>query len=84
MATSDMDRNNTSFPLTMFNYLKEEPTLNDYEIGDDKLLDTPGTLLFHQKNVISYLLYATKIRGILLNFDMGNGKTRVPDAHQAI
>lgn len=80
MSTSDMDRNNTSFPLTMFNYIKEDPKLEDYEIGDDKLLDTPGTLLFHQKMVVQYMLYATNVRGILLNHAMGSGKTRIPVA----
>lgn len=80
MSTSDMDRNNTSFPLTMFNYLKDDPKLSDYEIGEDKLLDTPGTLLFHQKTVVQYMLYATMVRGILLNFETGTGKTRIPVA----
>jgi tRNA1(Val) A37 N6-methylase TrmN6 len=79
MSTSDMDRNNTSYPLFMYNYLKDDPKIGDNETGDDKLLDTPGTLLYHQKLVILYILRAT-VRGILLWHDMGSGKTRIPVA----
>lgn len=75
-----MDRNNTSFPLTMFNYLKEDPKLEPYELSDEKILDKPGTLLYHQKLVMQYMLSTVLIRGILLYFEMGSGKTRVPVA----
>jgi predicted RNA methylase len=77
---SDFNRNNTSYPLFMYNYLKGDPKLNDDETGDTKLLDTPGTLLYHQKMVILYMLRATLVRGILLWHEMGSGKTRIPVA----
>lgn len=78
MATSNIDRNSTDFPLKVFKYLSTDPPISDYEKHKNKRLDNPNLLLHYQKSVIQYLLHFTSIRGILLNIIMGGGKTRIP------
>lgn len=57
------DRNNTSFPSEMIKWLKKVPH-SDKEV-----------LKYYQKLVKEYVVKNNKVRGILIYYDMGYGKT---------
>lgn len=64
-----MDRNNTSFPLKVYEYLKSRK-------WDPKR----GGLMYHQFLTLEYLMFNPRQRGILAFHGTGTGKTKLGSA----